>query len=107
VVKEAERCALNKYKKKGKFLLSYKDKWLLNLETRSCNCGGFIKSAICGHILGYKYRNNDLDQQFWLGPKFSLTGNKFQTNIKRERKKIDENNGKEKVPRKLEKMPKY
>jgi hypothetical protein len=43
----------------------------------------------------------------WFGPKFSLTGNKFQSNIKRGRKKIDENNGKEKVPKKSEKMPKY
>ena len=48
-----------------------------------------------------------LDQQCWFGPKFSLTGNKFQSNIKRGRKKIDENNGKDKVPRKSEKMPKY
>ena len=32
---------------------------------------------------------------------------KFQSNIKRGRKKIDENNGKDKVPRKSEKMPKY
>jgi len=47
-----------------------------------------------------------LDQQYWLGLKFSLTGNKFQSNIKRG-KKIDENNGKEKVSRKSEKMPKY
>ena len=36
-----------------------------------------------------------------------MTGNKFQSNIKRGRKIIDENNGKEKVPRKSEKMPKY
>jgi hypothetical protein len=36
-----------------------------------------------------------------------LTGNKLQSNIKRARNKIDENNGKEKVPRKSEKMPKY
>jgi hypothetical protein len=48
-----------------------------------------------------------LDQQCWFEPKFSLTGKKFQSNIKRGRKKIDENNDKEKVPRKSEKMPKY
>jgi len=47
------------------------------------------------------------DQQYWFGLKFSLNGNKFQSNIKRGRKKIDENNGKGKVPRKSEKMPKY
>ncbi len=63
------------------------DKWLLNLDTRTCNCSGFMKSAVCGHILGYTYRNIDLDQQCWFGPKFSLTGNKFQSNIKRGRKK--------------------
>ena len=35
MVKEAKRCARNKYKKKGKLLVSYKDKWLLNLDTRT------------------------------------------------------------------------
>jgi len=42
-----------------------------------------------------------------LGSKFRLTGNKFHSNIKRGRKKLDENKGKEEVFRKSEKMPKY
>jgi len=36
-----------------------------------------------------------------------LTGNKFHSNIKRGRKKIEGYNGKEKVPRKSDKMPAY
>jgi hypothetical protein len=41
------------------------------------------------------------------GSKFRLTENKFHSNIKRGRKKLDGNNGREKVSRKSEKMPKY
>ncbi len=59
-----------------------------------------LSSYVCTH-------RAFLDQQWLFEPKFSLTGNKFQSNIKKRKKKIDENNGKEKVTRKSEKMPKY
>ena len=60
-----------------------KDKWLINVTKRKCNCRLFLKYAICGHILGYVYKNTKLDSEAWFGPKYVNTVKEFSYNVKR------------------------
>lgn len=88
-----KRLSLEVYKKVDMHNVLLNDNYLINvkhkisIKHRTCSCGKFLKWAVCGHILGYVYKNPRLDAVHWFGDvKYTNVQVEFNHNMKRGRK---------------------
>ena len=60
-----------------------RDKFIIKIKSRSRNCRFFLKEAVCSHILGFVYKNPNLNDERWFGKKYNNDPKDFAHNRKR------------------------
>jgi hypothetical protein len=76
-----KKCALvDTYKKQPLGVYLCRDKYIIKIKARSCSCRYFLKEAICSHIFGFVYKNQNLDEERWFGKKYNAAPTDFAHN---------------------------